>query len=445
MAFDFPNSPTEDQTFTPPGGPTYTYNAPRWLIKTQGGGSGASITIADTAPASPVHGAMWWESDSGALYIFYLDPGGAPGQWVMVSGPGASQQTDYVRKTGDTMTGTLNGTSVSMSGTISATGNITSGGGFQATGNAYGGNGSLLLRPNGVASATGQAILDAAGTLSITGTVISGAGSLQCSGPNALIGPVSPGSVFLRPNGVASGTGQVQIDANGSIVTPAGLYGTNIVLSTGGAAVNVTGYSGSNPIVSYLVQANPAWANMYFQSVHVPGSWAGFQWDVNGSIFVFRNAGIAAKPGGGSWVDSSDARIKTVMGDYAPGLEEIVQLRPVTYTFKGNDTDGPPDDSQPGPPPETPQEPQQKPAPTVPYRNSPHYNSAIAGTEYVGFVAQEIETIMPGMVTQRTGYIDGEEVSDLRDLDTNELIFALVNAVRQLAAKVEALEAANGV
>jgi hypothetical protein len=33
-------------------------------------------------------------------------------------------------------------------------------------------------------------------------------------------------------------------------------------------------------------------------------------------------------------------------------------------------------------------------------------------------------------------------VSDLHDLDTNPLIYALVNAVKQLAARIEALEGA---
>lgn len=32
MAFDFPSSPTLNQTFTPPGGPTYTWNGYAWTI-----------------------------------------------------------------------------------------------------------------------------------------------------------------------------------------------------------------------------------------------------------------------------------------------------------------------------------------------------------------------------------------------------------------------------
>jgi hypothetical protein len=45
------------------------------------------------------------------------------------------------------------------------------------------------------------------------------------------------------------------------------------------------------------------------------------------------------------------------------------------------------------------------------------------------------------MVTQKAGFIDGEAVSDLRNVDVSNLVFALVNAVKTLAARVAALEA----
>ena len=49
-------------------------------------------------------------------------------------------------------------------------------------------------------------------------------------------------------------------------------------------------------------------------------------------------ANAAYKPGGGVWGDSSDLRIKNVWNDYLDGLDQIKQLRPVRYSFKGNDT-----------------------------------------------------------------------------------------------------------
>ena len=78
----------------------------------------------------------------------------------------------------------------------------------------------------------------------------------------------------------------------------------------------------------------------------------------------------------------------------------------------------------------------------MPYKNSGHYQAAINSKEFIGLIAQEAETVMPEMVTQRSGYIDGVAVTDMRELDTTPLIFALVNAVNELAARVVALEGA---
>ena len=49
------------------------------------GGGSAAISVSDTAPGSPTDGQLWWESDTGALYIRYND--GTSQQWVSVVGP----------------------------------------------------------------------------------------------------------------------------------------------------------------------------------------------------------------------------------------------------------------------------------------------------------------------------------------------------------------------
>jgi hypothetical protein len=149
------------------------------------------------------------------------------------------------------------------------------------------------------------------------------------------------------------------------------------------------------------------------------------------------------QPGGGSWADTSDARIKTVAGDYTHGLAEILKLSPRRYAYKGNDTPEPPSNSSGEPPIDPTQTAKEdKSAPVVPYKNSGHYQAAINSKEFIGLIAQEAETVMPEMVTQRSGYIDGVAVTDMRELDTTPLIFALVNAVNELAARVVALEGA---
>jgi len=66
---------------------------------------------------------------------------------------------------------------------------------------------------------------------------------------------------------------------------------------------------------------------------------------------------------------------------------------------------------------------------------------AAAAKQFTGLVAQEMETLFPEMVSQRAGFIDGEPVSDIRQLDTSPLVYALINAVKELKAEIDALKA----
>ena len=130
-----------------------------------------------------------------------------------------------------------------------------------------------------------------------------------------------------------------------------------------------------------------------------------------------QTGGRAFKPGGGSWEDLSDARIKNVTGDYTAGLDAILALSPKKFTYKGNDTAKPPSNSR------GPEEVTDKTPPVVPYMNSNHYAPAAADREFIGLIAQEAEIPMPEMVEKIVGYIDGATVDDLRSLDTTPLIF----------------------
>jgi hypothetical protein len=88
MSFNFPNSPAEGQMFNPSGGPTFiftngvwaSYNVPR-----------SKTLISDSPPSGAVHGDLWWESDSGNLYVFYDD--GNSQQWVQVNMPQTATDT----------------------------------------------------------------------------------------------------------------------------------------------------------------------------------------------------------------------------------------------------------------------------------------------------------------------------------------------------------------
>ena len=79
MGFNFPDAPTPGQVYG-----SYTWDAATGAWKITGGAAGgASVTISDTAPSTPTAGNLWWESDTGFLYIAYKDPDNANAVWVI--------------------------------------------------------------------------------------------------------------------------------------------------------------------------------------------------------------------------------------------------------------------------------------------------------------------------------------------------------------------------
>ena len=124
----------------------------------------------------------------------------------------------------------------------------------------------------------------------------------------------------------------------------------------------------------------------------------------------FQINGNALKPGGGAWLATSDARIKTVTGSYSAGLDEVAKLNPVRFVYKGNDGDA---------------------------------HALVKGKGFIGLVADEAMRAMPEMVTLSEGEIDGRKVSDLKMLDPTAIIYALVNAVKELKAEIEELKASR--
>jgi len=85
MAINFPDSPSNGDTFTA-NGVVYTYNTTAALWDTIE--ASISVTVSDTAPTSPSAGDQWFNSTNGSLLIYYND--GTSSQWVGVSGPAGS-------------------------------------------------------------------------------------------------------------------------------------------------------------------------------------------------------------------------------------------------------------------------------------------------------------------------------------------------------------------
>ena len=106
--------------------------------------------------------------------------------------------------------------------------------------------------------------------------------------------------------------------------------------------------------------------------------------------------GSADKPGGGSWGTYSDGRLKTVAGTYEAGLDAILKLTPVRYRYKEQNAMGIKD-----------------------------------GQEHIGFVAQEVEKVIPEAVSRNNrGYLL---------VNNDPILWTMLNAIKQQQAEIEVL------
>jgi hypothetical protein len=259
---------------------------------------------------------------------------------------------------------------------------------------------------------------DLSGHLPLTGGTLAGPGNLTVSGAlsaignitgNAtanIVGNVSAGS--LNVAGAATVNGATTLNSTlavgGNISGGGAAYFVGAVVSS--SAVGVTEPPGHG--LGFWEENN----TMTFGSTDLYGApLAGF-FELWGSATAYPGDlilrfGRAWKPGGGEWMAISDARAKKDIADYPAGLKQVRALRPVTYRYNG-------------------------------LARQPD-NDRI----YHGLIAQDVATVMPEMVMARRMRLSPDDPtdSDVLTTDRTPLIFAVVNAVKELAGRVEALEA----
>jgi hypothetical protein len=118
--------------------------------------------------------------------------------------------------------------------------------------------------------------------------------------------------------------------------------------------------------------------------------------------FYYGSNGVAQKPGGGSWADVSDARLKDNVVPLTGALSKLLELKPVSYIWKYD---------RPG-------------IPTV------------------GFIAQEVQQVFPSAVgtslpnEEQKPFIEDDKVLDIGF--KNDITAYLVCAIQELSAKVDA-------
>jgi len=132
---------------------------------------------------------------------------------------------------------------------------------------------------------------------------------------------------------------------------------------------------------------------------------------------------VATKPGGGSWTAPSDRSLKSAAAPWHTGLAEVLQLQPITYRY-----------------------------------NNGAWN--MAGMDYVGLDAADAAAVIPEMGRTVSvpadpgpgphapppgggppgGVPPGHQTVEVAGVEAGPLLFALVNAIKEIAARLDRLE-----
>jgi len=106
--------------------------------------------------------------------------------------------------------------------------------------------------------------------------------------------------------------------------------------------------------------------------------------------------GNADKPGGGSWAIFSDERLKNIKGRFTPGLNAVMQLRPLRYEYKSDNALG-----------------------------------IKSEGEHIGFSAQQVRRIIPEAVSKDDkGYLL---------VNNDPILWTMLNAIKEQQVQIEEL------
>lgn len=250
-----------------------------------------------------------------------------------------------------------------------------------------GGTGITVSSPSGAVTVTNSGVLTvngSSGTVTVTAASI-GAGSL--SGTNTWSGSNAfTSGITTSANNTASVGGK---DFAAWSCTGGGFNGflspTSLQLATSGSGISCNGAN-----LSFFVGGGGAYIYDSTGSMTIPG---------NLTIL----SGNGYKPGGGSWATYSDARLKENVMPLTGALSKILELNPVVYDWKYQTNE-----------------------PTV------------------GFIAQEVQEVLPNAVTYSKASEDQKQLlgdEDILSIGWQNDIFAyLIGAIKELNQKQVELE-----
>lgn len=268
----------------------------------------------------------------------------------------------------------------------------------------------------GSGTVTSVALSSSLSGITVTGSPITSTGTLGLTGTLNVanggtgVATLSTGAVLVG-NGT-SAISSIAPGSNGQVLTSNGSSWSSSALPTASATVSgvvTTGsqnFAGAKTFDTGIVSPNGYNFTSTGNSIYWTGSVMEVYISSTMKFFVgSSSAGFSIsdvqKVGGGSFNSYSDSRYKQDISAYSKGLAEIKQVEPKNYRY------------------------------TAEFMKSDSPSQA-----FVGVIAQELEgTAFANCVkTDANGY---------KIVDTSELTFALINAVKELSSRIEQLEARN--
>ncbi len=267
----------------------------------------------------------------------------------------------------------------------------------------------------GTGTVTSVALQSNLSGITVSGSPVTTSGTLILSGTLAVANggtgqsTLSTGAVLVG-NG-SSAVSSISPSTSGNVLTSNGSSWSSSALPTASSSVSGIVSTGTQTFAgSKTFSTGVTSANGYNFTSNSSLFWTGAEAQIRiaGNMRLFVGASSAGfdlsdvqKVGGGTFNSYSDSRYKQDISAYGKGLAEIKQVEPKNYRF------------------------------TAEFMKSDSPSQA-----FVGVIAQELEgTAFANCVkTDANGY---------KIVDTSELTFALINAVKELSAKIDQLEARN--
>lgn len=254
-----------------------------------------------------------------------------------------------------------------------------------------------------------------------------GAGGVTVDGPLS-VGGATPGNGYIATwPGSASISGYLAIyNPSGTRLGYLGSYTTQPSFTAEVGAFAFHGAGGvtvDGPLVAGGAAGNatsPTNVNTNLLLYNAsPTNWSGIGSDVSGNMYFV--TGITAPATrmridvsgacfnqSGTWSALSDAALKDDIQPYTRGLDALLQINPVSFVYK------------PG---------------------TPFANAETPSPVRFGLLAQDVEPHIPEIVGETQIEI-GDKEETVSTLNTGDLVFVLINAVKELKAEIDALKAA---